>query len=111
MNIDWDKKLECERGSADCIGIWCGRIYVRCGDTKWLVDSETGEPSDPWMPRVYNAKRKPKEGEVWMCYKEYRGFQLPFKLTPNGWETVGCTYDTDELTPLYPLIKDPSFEE
>lgn len=69
MSIDWDKPLECERGTVMVIRREEDEtLNVRTMDglVSWWANGETGEPLDGWMPRVYNKKPEPKANEYWL---------------------------------------------
>lgn len=67
--IDWDKPLECEHGLVvKQKKLLSSYMEVSCENSTWVVDDKTGAPLDSWMPKVYNAKRKPKEGEWWKVF-------------------------------------------
>lgn len=123
MTIDWDKKLECEYGEIHYASpvaksnsmiekhYW---VVLDCSldglqGASWTVKQE-GTPIDPWMPRVYNTKRKPKKGEYWVC-KDID--EMERVLYCDGYMYLDGPELNEaylEVTPLYPLIKDPSFE-
>lgn len=128
MTIDWDKPLECEHGeiyyahpipksNSTTPYYW---VVMDCSldglqGASWTVMGD-GTPIDPWMPRVYNAKRKPKEGEWWLVQSIsgkvtamfYKGGIKPWNSAENEF-CEGCKYK--EFAPIEPLIKDPSFKE
>lgn len=121
MTIDWDKPLECEHGEVKYLLAaekHHGRTihWVGMGSSKisgllsahWHV-YEDGTPIDGWMPRVYNAKRKPKEGEWWMC-RTVGDAERPLIKSESVWvSSIGNWYKVVNVEPLYPLIKDPDF--
>lgn len=118
MTIDWNEPLTCEHGEiahviraptpSDARGAFYWVVKKSDIDAlqgaSWTV-REDGTPIDSWMPRVYNAKRKPKEGETWM-----------FECSPIGGASRLKAIHLSEgvsvgrvCKPLYPLIKDPDF--
>lgn len=121
--LDLDKPLECEVNGevipVDAKGLSRGCLWVstKSKDTQWMICIKTGISVDGFMPRVRNAKRKPKEGEWWMCrHLEDSGNVIPVErplfLSKMGWRSSNINIDgEDDFKPLYPMIRDPSYKE
>lgn len=130
MTIDWDKPLRIkghdeqehdvrvrntgvrmlqEGGTVNRVLI----CHIEGWEFKW-VTSQTGEDRLGIMPRVYNAKRRPAEGEWWMCREKVGAVltERPYCLRNGRWRVssmgLAC-FPIDSVEPLYPLIKDPDF--
>jgi len=99
--IDWDKPLECEHGPVMIIRRECDEsINIRTMDglITWWVDLDGNDLSkDKWMPKVYNAKRKPKKGELWWCKWELQVGNEEFK-----WFKEPVRFDGEK----FPLVPD-----
>lgn len=113
MTIDWNKPLECEISGEEkkvvLTNLGAELCNVACDGVVWTAHKATGEPVPSWMPRVYNAKRKPKEGEWWMC-RTVGDAERPLIKSESVWvSSIGNWYKVVNVEPLYPLIKDPDF--
>ena len=69
--IDFDKPLEAILPSGECFAVEVTEIHAECAVIKyqsvlWEVYPD-GDSVVDWMPKVYNAKRKPKKNEIWWC--------------------------------------------
>lgn len=115
MTIDWDKPLQCEINGEEKRVMLTNRSLdlcdVVCDGAIWSVRKATGEPVPSWMPRVYNAKRKPKEGEWWVCNIGVAREKVLLRRKETWAEQTkeGLYYSPRNVEPLYPLIKDPDF--
>ena len=65
-------------------------------DSEWVVN-ESGEDINDIMPKVYNAKRKSKKGELWWCKWELQVGNEEFK-----WFKEPVRFDGEK----FPLVPD-----
>lgn len=125
MTIDWEKPLRIKGhdGQEHEVRVRDTGVRLLQGDGtvnriltcnidgwkfKWVA-SHKGEDRLGIMPRVYNAKRKPKEGEWWMC-RTVGDAERPLIKSESVWvSSIGNWYKVVNVEPLYPLIKDPDF--
>lgn len=119
MSIDWDKPLLVKskygdewrvtrRKTGSISRDMAGKVlrimnFTSNGfDSEWVVDEE-GYDTNGLMPRVYNKKPEPKEGEWWMTYANKPMFfdGVNWKATGDG--DVSRLYPQEDFTPLYKM--------